>query len=213
MKTLFATKVWEKDWQPMVAFGFDNKLASCDFPFTSTMLVVNNGVPSLEPLQGLADYLYSVDQHAAEVLEFFKLKPEDFQGGYNYSIAELMAIYFAKDFDYLCYVQGDSITKESWVQFGIDTLEDHPDVSVVSPASDCNTWHNPITKKDQFFSDQGFLVRVNEFRKPIYSEPGVIADYPPHGGNSFEHMVAKYLRKANKYRYIEEAAWLIHPGL
>jgi hypothetical protein len=146
------------------------------------------------------------------MLTFFELTPESFNGGYHYSVAELMAIYLAKDFDYLCWVQGDCMpTTQGWVSEGIHILEQNPLVSVVSPFSEVNTWHDGASQ-DQFFSDQAFLIRTAEFRQPIYSGGEDILEYPPHGGDSFEKKVAQYLRKAETYRQILPHHWYTHPS-
>lgn len=214
-KVTFATKCWGQDWRKMLAGAFERKVASCQYPFHRTLLLANNGVPDHTALFGLSDVVINVSSAAPAVLKHFGLMKEDFQGGYNYSIAELTALWYnLGNADYLCYLQGDCLIDPAydWVTPGVKMLEENPEISVISPASACNTWHDPITKKDQFFSDQAFLVRVREFRQPIYNEPGDLVEFPSHGGNSFEHMCAKYLRNAGKYRYIEEAAWLQHPA-
>lgn len=198
-KVLFATKCWEKDWQKMLAGGFDRKVESCQYPFDASLLIINNGI-SNEGIDALQEAF------------FFTSKVKNFSN--PYADAELLAVEKAIRYDYLCYVQGDCLISPAsdWVTPAIKTLEENPHISVVSPASDCNTWHDPKTHLDQFFSDHAFLIRVSEFRKPIYDTEGVIPEFPPHGGQSFEHMAAKYLRKAGKYRYIMEDVWVNHPA-
>jgi hypothetical protein len=202
-RTLFTTKCWQKDYLKYLKGEFDRKTPS--FPFDEKILFLNNGVPSLPFPCKTVDVIPLID----EVLEFFDLKDSDFQGGFWYSIEELTELYVAKDFDYICHYASDCSGGGQWVHDALTVLELEKDVSVVSPRSEVNTWHDRAGY-DQFFSDQCYLIRVNEFRQRIYDYPGTIPDYPEHGGNSFEHRVAKYLRANNKYRKILDAYWYDH---
>lgn len=203
-----ATKCWEGDWRKMIAGGFDRKAESCQYPFDNKTLIINNGDVQWSAFP-MDIQIWPNEFFREPVLKFFELKEANV-----YALGELAAVYHAGGYDYLCYVQGDCLISPAsdWVTPAIKTLEENPHISVVSPASDCNTWHDPKTHLDQFFSDHAFLIRVSEFRKPIYDTEGVIPEFPPHGGQSFEHMAAKYLRKAGKYRYIMEDVWVNHPA-
>ncbi len=83
---------------------------------------------------------------------------------------------------------------------------------VVSPLSEVNTWHD-ADDYDHYMSDQAFVVRVKDFLNPeVYHVPGTDPDYPDYGGNSFEHMVGKYLKKTGKKRKILTDFWVNHPS-
>lgn len=206
-RILFATKCWGADWDKFLAGALERKTDAIGYPFTERWLLVNNGVPEAD---FKADRVIRVDQHDEETLEHFNLKYGDFDGGYNYSIAELVCLYLADGFDYLCWVQGDCLPERGdWVTKGIEILENDYNISVISPGSEVNTWG----EIDQFFSDQSFLVRVKEFRKQIYNydEPE-LPQYPPHGGQSFERRAARYLRNNGKGRRVLYDFTYIHPA-
>ncbi len=201
----FASKCWSGDWTKLVFGGFEAKAKSADYPFDRKIFLLNNGVP-----ENIA-FGTRVDATKRRVLEYFNLTEESFKGGYKYSIAELTAIYLANDFDYLCYVQGDCVCSTGdWVTEGVAILEKNPEIAVVSPRSEVNTWHG-ADGLDQFFSDQCFLVRVKEFSGQIYGGGEEIPEYPHHGGDSFEKKAAQYLRRTGKYRKILTNHWYDHP--
>lgn len=221
MKVLFATKTWQGDWQKMLAGAFDRKVASCQYPFDQAILYVNNGVPSDIYSSDLP--VENVEHWKNWMLDFFHLSEEDFKGGYYYSNCELTSIFLAgynlnepTNFDYICYLQGDCLIdpQYDWITPGIQILENRPQISVVSPASAVNTWHDE-NGLDHYFSDQAWLVRVSEFRNPeVYQYSLKVPhdpDYPDYGGNNFEHMVGCYLKATGKYRKIIEEAYLVHP--
>jgi hypothetical protein len=204
-KVVFATKCYYKDYYKFLQSYFDDKWKGCKYDFDDKWLILNNGIPEGTKFPCKT---FAVSDCEKEVLDFFKLKRDDFllngHDGYKYSIAELTAIYLAKDFKYLCYIQSDcEMIPYNWITQGIKELETH---SVVSPYSRVNTWG----ETDHFFSDQAFLIKVAEFRKPIYSIPGYMKEYPIYGGNYFEMMVGKYLHKTGKTRKIIKEAWYEH---
>jgi hypothetical protein len=211
---LFTTKCWKNDWYKFLGNAFERKWQSCQYPFDKKWLMLNNDVPEEAMDNFRADRIINVPAYADEVLDFFNLKREDFKGGFWYSIAELAELYFARDFDYLCHLSSDSliVPPKDWITKGIEILKNEPQVSVVSPSSRVNTWHNE-KGLDQYFSDQGYLIRVPEFRQKIYNfNKPELPDYPRHGGNSFEKKVAQYLINTNHFRRILDDVWLEHPA-
>ena len=187
---------------------FDKKCPP--YPFDDKILFINNEISRdvKFPCKTIR-----VDDYIIPVLDFFGLNADSFtkngNSGFWYSIAELTAIYMAKDFDYLCWVQSDCRTKGDWITPGLKEL-DKKDISVVSPVSAVNTWHKR-DGLDQFFSDQAYLIKVSEFRKKIYDykEP-YQPEYPFYGGASFEYKVGQYLKNNNKYRRILDKFWCEH---
>lgn len=210
-KVLFATKCYEKDYHKFLSGAFERKLESCCYPFTDQWLMLNNGVPDDVEF---TPKTVNVLEHQADALDFFDLTRDDFKAsqgnGYWYSIAELVTIYLAEEFDYLCWVQGDCLISPSkdWISEGIQILESDQSISIVSPGSEVNTYG----EIDQECSDQAFLIRVSEFRKPIYSwiEPEQ-PNYPSYGGESFEFKVGQYLKNNGKGRRILFESNLLHP--
>lgn len=211
---VFCTKTWREDYDKFLSGAFERKLSSVPYDFDQTFLFLNNGIPTVayDDLAHSANQTIEVADIAPGVMEHFKVTEDTFKGGYHYSIAELSAILYAAPYDYLCWIQGDCLGDGSdWVSEGIAILEKNPQISVISPGSEVNTWHDQVTKQDHMFSDQAWLVRVAEFNQPIYNytEPD-LPDYPPHGGDSFERLVGRYLHQTGRYRQILEEFWITH---
>lgn len=200
-KVLFCSKTYFGDYHKFLSGAFDRKVPP--YPFDDKILMLNNGVPEgvKFPCKTL-DVIPLIDQ----VLDFYNLKHADIAKGFWYSIAELTAIYYAKDYDYLCWVQGDSLTEGDWITPGIKILEEDKTVSAISPYSECNTWGD-----DWHFSDQSFLIRVKEFRNPIY-EVSDVPDYPEYAGETFEKMCGNYLKKNHLTRKILHDFYQHHPA-
>lgn len=179
--------------------------------------MINNGVPEGTKFS-CADRQIDVEKYTQEALRWFGLNKDSFKvgkgDGFKYSIAEIVLLYLADGFDYLCYIQGDVMMEKdgNWVKEAIEILEKDNSISVVSPYSEVNTWANQ-EGLDQYFSDQAFIVRVPEFRKKIFSYKGFNKDYPDYGGDSFEHKVHKYLKNNGKYRKILNEYYCVHPAL
>lgn len=213
-KVLFATKCYGKDYLPFLSSAFTHKYKSIGYPFDGTVLMLNNGIPEdmKWALTGANGFTLDVEPALPIVYEHFGLTDESFEGGKWYSVAELTALFYAQEegYDYLCWVQGDCLAQDDWVEEGIEILESNPDIAVVSPWSDVNTWHDN-DGLDHYMSDQAFLVRVKEFaQKDVYHYPGTDSDYPSYGGNSFEHMVGKYLKATKRFRKILINYWCTH---
>jgi len=214
MNVLFASKCYGGDYYHFLKDAFNKKWQSCNYPFDTKWLLINNDVPSDAYCQLKAEQIIDVSKYEDIVLKYFKLKKKNFNGGYIYSIAELIAIYLAQRFNYLCWLQGDVLMnkKEDWITPAIKILEDNPNISVVAPLSELNTYHND-KGLDHFFSDHAYLIRVSEFRKKIYNyKKPELNEYPSHGGNSFERMIGRYLHNTNKYRKILNEFYTLHPA-
>lgn len=177
--------------------------------------MINNGIPdrAVGDIQ-IGGKKIVVADHAQKTLDYFGLTEASFKGGYVYSIAELVCLYLAKDFDYLVWEQGDTVLtiNNNFVEKAIRILNEDKNVSVVAPWSECNTWHDE-QGLDHFFSDQCFVVKVSEYREQIYglTEP-ILDEYPEHGGDSFERMVGRYLHNTNRFRKVLIDSWCDHPA-
>lgn len=193
MTVTFATKCWGGDYYKFLLGAYERKLEALEYIFDEDYLVVNNGVPE--------DTSFQFDT----VMVGKSL--------YNhYASGEIKALQAAST-DYLCFVQGDCLTSGgNWIDTGIEVLQSEPEVLIVSPASEVNTWHDH-NGYDHYCSDQAFVVRVADFMNPeVYQVPGVDPDYPDYGGNSFEAMVGRYLKYTGKKRKILTDFYVHHPA-
>jgi hypothetical protein len=195
MSVTFATKCWGGDYHKFLSGAFERKKSAIGYLFDKEYLVVNNGIP-----EGISFPFNTVDAfNAPSVLNV-------------YARGEVAAVFAAKT-DYICFVQGDAITEGGdWVTPALKILENELDVFLVSPASEVNTWHN-VDGYDHYCSDQAFIARVSDLQEPVtYSVEGIDTDYPSYGGDSFEHMIGKYLKATGKKRKILEEFYVHHPA-
>jgi hypothetical protein len=110
--------------------------------------------------------------------------------------------------EYLTFIQGDCLTTGGdWITPAINVLENEPDVLLVSPLSEVNTWG----EYDLYCSDQAFLCRTKDLQNPeVYSYRTIDPDYPSYGGLSFEHLVGNYMKATGKKRKILNRFWIYH---
>lgn len=210
MSVLFATKCWKNDVLAIVWGGAQKKVDAIGYPFSEKLCVFNNGVPLRVAEQSIPGFRGATVEVCLRASK--KVLGIDFDLNY-YASGEVVAVYMAVSKDYLCFVQGDCLTDGGdWVTPGIAVLESEPDVMVVSPLSEVNTWHDK-DGYDHYMSDHAWLVRVKDIRNPeVYQVDGSDSDYPSYGGNSFEAMVGRYLKKTGKKRKILSEFWVHHPA-
>ena len=240
MSITFETKVWEKDYQIILKSGRIQKMIDrCHYPFEQKKLFINN-VIDIVKVQKLADKLVSqsvidqyvvVDDFAKEALDFFELSKESLGRGYYYSIAELVSIYLCNT-KYLLHFSGDSIPMRNsnykWLHILIKKLESNPQIGVANllwnqkeeEAIQESIEHDPQFCIGYGFSDQMYLIRTDEFRRPIFNEINEKSNhYPSYGGELFEKRVhsymlnherfrATYLGTSYKHRNFSKKAWV-----
>ena len=216
----FETKCYEKDWEFIIKKRVISEMISnCNTAFDKKKLFINNVSNPTKVLnqadllvsEGIIDEYVFVENYEKEALDFFELKKEDFKGGYYYSIAELVSIYLC-DTDFLLHFASDSMlypNNGSWIQDAINLMLENSRYATASatPHADFN-WSKKesIGENDKFylnygFSDQCYLVKTSEFRKPIYSFKHEASErYPTYGGELFEKRVDSYLRVNDKVR-------------
>lgn len=226
----FETKCWENDWEFLLAGNYlDEMIARCKYPFAKKKLFINNvrNLPLVKRFadkkikQGVIDEYIVVDQMAKEALDFFNIDKDSFKGGYNYSIAELVSIYTCST-PYLLHFSSDSYLPEnnnSWIDSALKIFETREDIAVANP-----TWNFKFNeaKAESFeeiedffvgygFSDQCYLIRTDEFRKPIYNEyHAASARYPAYGGELFEKRVDSYMHNNSRLRITSNNCSYIH---
>lgn len=162
---------------------------------------------------------------AKEVLQFFKLSKQDFKIGedakfyenvndewiYYNAIAPLSAIYHCKS-DYLLYMTGDCYVLKAvnWIEKAIRLMEKNPLYKVANL-----TWNGRLdeVRKESYrkkrgfyiakqgFSDQMFLVKLKDFKQPIYQEIREDSQHFPRG-DVFEKRVFSYLKNRGYQRLI-----------
>jgi hypothetical protein len=230
MDLTIETKCWEHDWHWVLqADRMRAMVERCASDRAKYVLWINNG-PSLECMRRGADILVSkgliheygvVADFADEALSFFGIEPDGFDGGYFYSIAELVGVYQCTT-PYLLHFAGDTLPHaglpDKWMNTLLCGLNEHPDWLTVNLLWN-GRLHEAKREADFFsgaldewavgygFSDQMYLVRTSEFRAPIYhlSHPAG-KRYPRYGGNLFERRVDAFMRTNQRLR----GTWL--PG-
>lgn len=161
-----------------------------------------------------------VAECAQQTLDFFGLRKEDFLGGYNYSIAELAAIYHCKT-EYLLHYASDCMpaTPLSWIEPAIEAMKQRPNAKVANPV-----WNmrNDEARSESFaenrdfyfgygFSDQCYLIRTKDFKDRIYNQTHADSQrYPAYGGELFEKRVDAWMRNRGYYRLTYKHGSYIH---
>lgn len=202
---LYATKVWGGDEARMYNGGLRRKQSALKAPHM-TLFLNNSCTFPMELWDSKSVTSFPVFPIIHEVLENYGVSDELFEGGFYYSSAEIMAIEYAKlhGYTHLAWVSSDSLPTSNFIP-------DAPDAFTVAPKSEVNTWD--VDGKDQYFSDQCFLLDVTkvDLRELLHPTSPPIPDYPKHGGNSFEHLMARYMRSKGYYRVILQDHWYDHP--
>ena len=209
----FETKCYEKDWEILLKTGrLEEMIGRNCYDFVSRVLYINNVVDP-DRVRGYAEKLKNrgiiteyvlVEDYADEALDFFGLDRDSFQGGYYYSIQELVGIYLCRT-EYLLHFSSDSILDGTfpWVEQGIEVLQRDPRIKTVNCV--WNRKHDEACNESQEenndfwigygFSDQCYLVRTVDFRAPIYCETNPdSARFPLYGGELFEKRVDAWCR-------------------
>ena len=213
------TKCWEHDWKHILDGEWLRLLAERNaFPFSEKILMINNvkktSVVSKHAERaierGWITQYVIVEDHAAEALDFFSISRESLGVGYRYSIAELVGILLCRS-DFLLHYAGDCMpaAASDWVSRGVRLMSTNPHVKV------CNLHPGeyPGGEKSELadqtedfcissgFSDQCYLVRIEEFRRRIYNESHpASARYPKYGGELFEKRVDSWMQNHGHLR-------------
>ena len=183
----------------------------------------------------LSDFYLSQEKDK-EIMEFFCLKREDFKAGpdahlypgvnndwvYFNALAPLAAIYYCRT-DYLLYLTGDSYLTDKvvWIPAAINQMEKKPKFKVANLTWNLNYKE---AKKESYredkdfyiakegFSDQFFLVKTEEFQKPIYGEIRKDSSHFPRG-DVFERRVYSYLKNRGFLRLTYKHGSYLHESI
>lgn len=223
-KILFSTKTWQGDINQIIAGGFQRKHERCLYPFDKKILILNNvDTPlSSSDIKDMteADEVIKADDYAEEALKFFRLTKKDLGVAYIYSICELVELYLAEEFDYVCHFASDTLLSKpfDWITPSIVIMDNCPDVITTAPNNEDSITYG---LKNQFFSDQAYLIKVSEWRKPntfTYTTPE-LPEYPSlkaHTGQEgdalFERRAGRYLHNIGRYRQLIKDCWYAHPS-
>ena len=216
----FETKIWENDWKYILEGDYLNQMISrCNVSFAKKILFINN-VKDRKKVEdavkekindGTIDDYYFVEDYSDIALKFFGLDKNSFNGGYYYSISELVSIYLCKS-DYLLHFSGDSYLARNsfkWIKEAISIMENRNDILVANPSWNNKfdeAKHESLDEIEDFyigygFSDQCYLIKTNSFEKQIYNEKNIASErYPTYGGDLFEKKVDSYMRNHNLKR-------------
>ena len=169
--------------------------------------------------KNIIDEYIIVDQYAEEALKFFEIDIDSFNGGYYYSISELVSIYLDKS-DYLVHFSSDSdmVTKYDWISDSIKLMRENNKIAVTNPKWNIN-WNyidsyfedNLFYYQNGTFSDQCYMIKLEEFKNKIYNEYHISSNaYPPYGGELFEKRVNSYLMNNERIRATSKNAVYDH---
>ncbi|KLT71046.1 hypothetical protein [Flavobacterium sp. ABG] len=226
----FETKVWEQDWKYILTGDYlDKMIRNCNCQFAEKVLFINN-VKELDEVvkyankkinEGVLDRFYIVEEYASKALDYFGLNKDSFDGGYYYSISELVSIYLCST-DYLLHFSSDSFIKDSnknWICDAIKVFEEREDIIVANP-----TWNysyeeakaESLFELENFyvsygFSDQCYLIKSEVFKKNIYGEKNAASErYPKYGGELFEKRVDSFMRNNAFLRLTSKEVSYVH---
>jgi hypothetical protein len=225
----FETKCYEKDWRIILTTGWLEEMIGQNlYDFKERILHINNVSDTKLVAQhaerlvakGILTSYSIVADYEKQVLDFFGLREEDFKGGYYYSIAELVAIHNCKT-EYLLHYAGDCklAAPLDWIGPSLNIFRQHPNVKVFNPV-----WNGDVDEAEEVafaeskdfywgygFSDQCYLIRVEDFKKRIYEETHPASQrYPAYGGELFEKRVDAWMRTYGYYRLTYKHGSYIH---
>lgn len=126
---------------------------------------------------------------------------------WKYHVVNHLAAIRQTTADYIVFADNDCWMVEqppgkSWVERGIQILDGHPEIFIVSPN---DGERQRLTSR---FSQQMFLARVEEFCKADFNQPGWDGNVNVPGGPMPEYWamlegrMELYCRKSGQYRYV-----------
>lgn len=216
----FETKCYENDWELMLKTDYlKTMIERCNYNFEKKVLYLNNisdlnsamNAAELAVEKKIIDEYYIVENYAAAALEYFGIDIDSFNGGYYYSIAELVGIYLCKT-PYLLHFSSDSFmerTAVNWIKDSIYYMEGNEKLIVANPLWNFK-FHEAKNESigndikcffGQGFSDQCYLIRTDIFKEKIYNQKHPYSErYPVYGGELFEKRVDAFMRNFDFYR-------------
>lgn len=221
-KVVFSTNCYYKDFH-IVNRDLEYRAALCNYPFDEIWVTINN-VPDIEKVKKMFEGRARVivaEEVFSEACKFFNLTLDDFKDKYAdgtiYSIASLVDLYLAKDFDYICHFCSDSelFKGGDWVTPAIKAIESGEFVVArpMYPRYELQVVDNG-ERKTQVFSDHAYVIPVKKFRCPEpykFKEPKIEDIHPIYGGDSFERKMTRYMHATNTWEKIIPITEEYHP--
>lgn len=198
MRILYSTNCYHKDYK-IVADEYEYRLLLNDYPFAERWIIilnVNDEKEVVSKFKGKVDRCILASEMAGAALNFFNLNKNSFKDdkgdGYIYSIASLIELYLARNFDYVCHYMSDVALykRKDWITPAIGLIQN----AVVSarpgfPRYEITPKVDKEISSTQDFSDHVYLIPVKYFRRPdLFSQQkGDLPQYkhPSYGGLSF----------------------------
>ena len=232
MTVTLQTLCWERDWKRTLTTGRLQTLSEYNlFPFDRKTLLINK-LGSYSRVSSLAraaiekgwisDFII-VEEYADAALRFFDLTRDDLGKGYVYSIAELVGIYICNS-DFLLFYMADCMPVErcDWIPAAMNMLAIDERIKVANLLWNGNyegAKQESLMETEAFFigqgfSDQCYLIRPGDFRKPIYGYQHPASErYPEYGGDTFEKRVDSWMRCHGYLRATYKHASYLHRNL
>lgn len=225
----FETTCWENDWSIMLKTGRLKKMIErCGYPFKERKLLINNVKNRARVLDAARLFLDDgtltgvifVDDLADKAVESLGLDIESVKPAYYYSIQDYVGIYDCRT-DYLLHFTSDAImgNRESWIKEAIIRMESDSTVFAANAGWESSgkmAASESDSQDGKFyggfgFSDQCYLVRAADLKKPIYNEKNAASErYPGYGGEPFEKRIDAYMRNHGLKRITSQKAYYIH---
>lgn len=226
------TNCWHRDWRTALRGPRLTQLAErSTFPFTERTLLINalhryDGALQLAGKAiegGRLTQSIIVEQHADAALASFGLSRADLAFSYGYSIAELVGLHLTRC-DYVLYFMSDCLpeTVSDWIPKALALMRAEPRIKVANLLWNGNAdeargeadWETDDFFIGSGFSDQCYLVRVADFREPIYGLDHPASDrYPDYAPDGFERRVDSWMRQHGYLRATFKHASYRHTNL
>lgn len=217
MRVDFCTFCYSGDAHRLHAPGqLEKQIESNGYPFDMIIVVYQQIVPIEYPnLNGrlrLFPIIRDVDQELMDYgIDLDKPQyqsPTDSHHTWRYHVVNhIVGIQaaLANEADYIVFADSDcwmvNNPPPGWVEWGIDVLQQNPDIFIVSPND------GEPERTTQVISQQMFLVNVTDFLKADLNQPGYSGDprdYPemPEYHAMLEGRIHHYCKSAGRFRYV-----------
>lgn len=215
----FATFVYSGDAHRLYAPGqFRRQVESNCYPFNKIIVVHQKTQPAnYPPLEDLGIEVIKPiivgDMHINKILTSYGIditRPQyssdtDKHHQWKHHVVNHLCAASVSEADYIVFADNDCWMKEpiNWIDKAIETLKTYPDCFLVSPNDgepERKTWR---------MSQQMFMVRLEDFKKVNWNQPGFtgnVRDYDtmPQYHAMGEGRLEYYCRSVGKYRYVLE---------